>query len=194
LLRRISEEFIRLIAHYVFLDFASYGERIRVHKLDVFGDFEVSDLSEGIVSEIVDRNVLVGVDPGADFLAHERVLNPDDLDIFYVLVLKVELLNFLGVDVFTSSNDHVFDTSCDADVIVVVDKGEIARVTPAVLINRFLCDFWVIPVFRHDKVPFDAEFSLLASREYIYLLIDDLGFNIRVNFSNGGYFFLERGF
>ncbi|MNN91468.1 hypothetical protein D3C81_2095900 [compost metagenome] len=64
-------------------------------------------------------------------------------------MLEQKLLDFTWRDVFSTTNHHVLDAACDADIAFFIHGGKVTAVNPAVGINCLGGLFRVIPIPLH---------------------------------------------
>src|ERR1700738_4238036 len=96
-----------------------------------------------------------------------------------------ELLDLARIDVLAAADDHVLDPPNDADVAVLVHRGEVAGVHPALLVDRLGSLVGVLPAAAHHEIPAGKELAGLAARlRAPGARVDDLDLRVRHHLSD----------
>src|SRR5699024_8045907 len=102
---------------------------------------------------------------GDDGLTQIRVRHTDDRRFFNRWVFVEQLLNFFGIDVVATRDDHIFGTSRDLQVTVVVIALVTGDEEPGG--TNLLCSFfWVTPVSVKDIGPPYFDGTDIAGRKF----------------------------
>src|SRR5699024_11081602 len=108
---------------------------------------------------------LVQNNNGDDGLAQIRVRHTDYRRFFDHWMFVEQLLNFFGVNVVATRDDHIFGTSRDVQVTVVVIALVTGDEEPGG--TNLLCTFfWVAPVSVNDIGPTYFDRADLAGRKF----------------------------
>src|SRR5690242_15386384 len=92
-----------------------------------------------------------------------------------------ELLDLARIEVLPAADHHVLDTADDVAVAVRIDRGEVAGVHPAGLVDDLGRPLLVAPVPEHHRIAAGAEFTRGPARHDMTLGIDDLHFEMRMS-------------
>ncbi len=104
-----------------------------------------------------------------------------------------KFLDFPGIDVLTSPDDHILDSSGDLAISLFVHDGKVPGVQPAVLVDRRRRSFRVFVIPFHDVITPCAQFPLNARRNRLSSgRVDDLHVNVRQSLPDSGHLALER--
>ncbi len=101
------------------------------------------------------------------FLSVFFVGNADHLDILNRWVGIEEFFDLPGIDVFSAPDNHVFESSLDGTVPILVHAGQISGMQPSVRVNGLFClvRHFVIPF--HDVISPAAQFTGFSRRQAI---------------------------
>ena len=122
---------------------------------------------------------LVELDPSTDLLAHFLVRDAKHLNLSNCWMLVKKLLNLARVNIFTTTNNHVFDATDNAHITRRIHGGNVTRVQPSRGINRLGSLLGVVPVALHHRVTSGAYLPLLSDRNNVPCFIDNFYFDPR---------------
>ncbi len=105
------------------------------------------------------RHAILELHTGTEFFPKLRIWNANDRDIVDYIECVQELFDFSWIEVFTATDDHLFDTPGDFDISVVVHDPDITRMEPSLLINCFFGRVGIVVVASHDIVPAEANLA-----------------------------------
>src|SRR6516162_620476 len=133
LLRNQSELALQLLAQQVLLDLA--GDRLRkaVHETHVARYLVVCDLSATELADVLfgRSRSITQPDASTDLLSVPVVREPDDGDVENGRVAIKKFLDFPGIDVLSTADDHVFDAPDNIAVALLVEDRQIPGVHPS---------------------------------------------------------------
>src|SRR4051795_2632581 len=157
----------RHLAHDELLHLAGDRHGELVHELPVAGDLEGRDLPPAGGRQLLgaDRAALAQLDPGHDLLAVARAGHADEVGVADGRDADQELLDLARVDVLSAADEHVLDAPDDLHVALVVHRREVARVHPAVVVDRLARGALVVPVAQHHAVAAGALLAGHAARD-----------------------------
>ena len=89
-------------------------------------------------------------------------------------MLVQELLHLPGVNILTTANNHVFNTTDNTHVALFVHGGQVTGVEPPRLINRLRRALGVVPIFTHYRIPPSADLPFLTNGQHTIGVIDNL--------------------
>jgi hypothetical protein len=126
----------------------------------------MSDLTVAVRIEILMLGLssLLELNPGADFLTEEVIMNADNLGICYIRVLHQVLFNLAGINVLTSSDNHVLGSAYNLNIALFIYHSKVSCVHPAIDYRLFSFLF-ISPIAFHDGIATSADFSWLSPRE-----------------------------
>src|SRR5262249_54972870 len=152
--------------HFEFLDLAGDGHRKRIHESDIAGYFEVRDPAPTEVLDILVRELcsLLQFHPGHHFFAILVVRDADYLHIADTRTVIEKLLDLTRIDILSTADNHVFNTTGDAAVAVFVHNSEVSAVQPAIQVEDAAGGFQVLVVALHHHVAARAQLSRHTDR------------------------------
>src|SRR6185437_9234727 len=182
------------LAHHEFLHLPRDRHREGVNETDVAGDFVMRDLALAEGLDRLRRFALAGLEfhPGAQFLAVFLIRHADHLHAFDLGMAEQIFLDLTRIDVLAAPDHHVLEPPDDVAVAVFVERGEIAGMHPARLVERVRGFLRVVPIAQHDAVTARAQFAGCVRRHDAALGIDDLYFDMRMNAADGRDLALHR--
>ena len=83
-----------------------------------------------------------------------------NLNIFDLWHINQEFFQFTRINIFSTTNNHILDTACNAIVSVFALYTKVSRVQKSVFINDFSCGFWHFVISFHDVITTTAHFTL----------------------------------
>src|SRR5439155_2083303 len=180
------------LAHDEFLHLAGDGQRHLVDEAHVARHLVVRNLLAAEVLDLCLARLLAWLqhDPRADLLAVLRVRHAEHLYRLHLGVAVEKFLDLAWIDVLSAADQHVLRASDDVAVAFGVDGGQVAGVHPAVL-HHFARSRFIAPVALHHRIAAHAQLACLARRYNVAPLIDDLGFEPRLNLTNRRHATLE---
>ena len=96
-------------------------------------------------------------------------------NLFYIVVKLERILDFFRINVFTSiSNDNIFSTTRQHNIMLVVHPTQITSLKEAIFCKDFLCFFWHVVVTLHDHRTTYNNFA-----DSIFVLINNFDFFVR---------------
>ena len=138
-------------------------------------------------------DIIFETDPCDNLLTESRIGYACDLHRFDRFICHQEFLDLYGVDIFATTNDHVFDTADNVDVTVFIHHGGIPSVHPTALINSSDSCLFIFPVAQHHRVTSGAEFAhFIYWAHFSSLGIDNLYLHVRVNLAHRANTFIQR--
>jgi hypothetical protein len=148
-----------------------------VHELCVFWDFVVRDLvyAEMINVTCLDVSALLQDYQSHSLLAVLRIRDADHLDVVDTRHLPQILFDFLGVNILTSPNDHILDSTHNSQIAIVVHFACVASPHPAIN-NGLLGGLLIAPIAQHDGLALDHYLARMADLYCFSILINYLGF------------------
>ena len=115
-----------------------------------------------------------------NFLAVFFVGNANDLHVANLGTSIDEFFDFLGINVFTATNDHILEASCDAIIAVFVSASEVARMEPTVGIDSRCGCLRHFVVALHNVVSASHELTVdTVGTIFARFGIDNLAFHVR---------------
>ena len=147
-----------MLAQHKLLHLAACRQRIALHKLEVARNLMVTNPALAIVPQFLLGQLfsLVRDDHCQQFLAEEGIWDAHHLDIGDLGMADQKLLDLTREEVFADTNDHIFEPTHDVKVALCVHSGQVARMQPALDINRLGC------LLRHMVVPFHCQETAIA--------------------------------
>ena len=104
------------------------------------------------------------------------MMNSYHLSFLNFIIFQQEILNFFWENVFTSSDDHVFESSSYLKIPIFIHHSKIPTVISSVFVDSIFGLLLVIPVTTHNVIPSDANFSLLVPRYNVSFNINNFDF------------------
>ncbi len=130
--------------------------------------------------------------PCAAFLAVFFIRHTNYLDVTHLRVRQIKLFDLTRIEVLTATDNHILQTSGNLVVTILGSHTDIARVQPAICINRLCRCFRHLIITLHDIEAAGNEFAAFAVRKLVTCLrIDNLTFNARERTADGLYTVVE---
>ena len=145
-------------------------------------DFAPTKLTNGIG---IDRGPISGLDKRTHLFTKLLIGHTNHLDVDDVRVAIQEFLDFSRRDVFSATNNEVFNAAGDVDVSVYIHHCEVASMHPTFGIDRLGGFFFFVPVALHHRISAGLEFSRFsASNRFTGFWVGNSDFDMRVHAPN----------
>ena len=93
-------------------------------------------------------------------------------------------LNFGGVNVLATADNHILDAILDTDEALVVHDGHIASMQPAIF-NGLCGGLRTIPVLHHDVLALNQYFASSPTRYFIAIVVGNHYFGVEERLTRG---------
>src|SRR5579872_4788329 len=154
LLRLEAEALFDGVAHDEFLDLAGHRHREFVDEFDVARNLVVGDLALAEAAHLFGGQGLAGLDadPGTQLLAVAIVSDAENLHVLNLGMTIEEFLDLSWIKVFAAADHHVLDAADNVAIALVIDRGEVAGMHPAVAVEHLGGLLRLVPIAEHHAV------------------------------------------